>query len=54
MGNMGNISNKESFSANDFSSIVKKAYDRGVNDQGATVAKLIEDIKIDLMKMKVQ
>jgi hypothetical protein len=51
---MGNEANKEEFSLNEFSDIVKKAYNRGVNDTGITVAKLIEDLKIDLMKMKVQ
>jgi hypothetical protein len=51
---MGNKNNKEGFAQSEFYDIVKKAYDRGVNDQGLTVAKLIEDLKIDLTKMKVQ
>ncbi|MDM5329827.1 hypothetical protein [Neobacillus sp. CF12] len=48
---MGSKNDKEE---NEFFDIVKKAYDRGVNDNGVTVAKLIEDLKIDLRKMKVQ
>jgi hypothetical protein len=51
---MGSKNKEEAFSPNEFFDIVKKAYDRGVSDQGVTVAKLIEDLKIDLMKMKVQ
>jgi hypothetical protein len=37
----------------DFSEIIRKAYEKGKNDQTITVEKLIEDIKLDLMKMKV-
>jgi hypothetical protein len=51
---MGNKSNKEEYSSNEFSTIVKKAYERGVNEQEITVAKLLEDLKIDLLRMKVQ
>jgi hypothetical protein len=49
---MGKRNNKEEFAQSEFFDIVKKAYDRGVNDQGLTVAKLIEDLKIDLKKIK--
>jgi hypothetical protein len=38
----------------DFSEIVKKAYEKGISDGTITVEKLIEDIKSDLLKMKVQ
>jgi hypothetical protein len=54
MCRMVNKNNKAEVSIMEFSGIVKKAYDRGESDQGVTVAKLIEDLKIDLMKMKVQ
>lgn len=37
---------------NDFSEIVKRAYERGLSDYGITVEKLIEDIKNDLMELK--
>lgn len=50
---MVNSTNKEESMTNDFSDIVKKAYDRGLNDQGVTVNKLIEDLKLDLLKLKV-
>lgn len=45
---------KEEFSSNEFSDIVKKAYDRGKNDQGMTVQKLLADLKNDLRKLTVQ
>ncbi|MEH7252012.1 hypothetical protein V7111_07785 [Neobacillus niacini] len=51
---MGKVKDKSEYPLSDFSDIVKKAYDRGVSDQGVTVAKLIEDLKIDLLNMKVQ
>lgn len=51
---MGEKNNKAEQSMTGFSDIVKKAYDRGISDQGATVAKLIEDLKIDLTNMKVK
>ena len=50
---MGNNTNKEESLTSDFSDIVKKAYERGRNDQGVTVMKLIEDLKLDLLKLKV-
>jgi hypothetical protein len=37
----------------DFSEIVKNAYEKGITETGMTVAKLIEDLKIDLKKMMV-
>lgn len=45
---------KEEFSSNEFSAIVKKAYDRGKNDHGMTVQKLLNDLKKDLRKLKAQ
>jgi hypothetical protein len=51
---MGSKNKEKEVSPNEFFDIVKKAYDRGKSDQGVTVAKLIEDLKIDLEKMKVQ
>ncbi|WP_419955133.1 hypothetical protein ACN6MT_06100 [Neobacillus niacini] len=44
---------KVELSPNDFSAIVKKAYDRGVSDHGITVQQLLEDLKVDLLKIKV-
>lgn len=44
---------KEEFSSNEFSAIVKKAYDRGKNDQDMTVQKLLADLKNDLRKLTV-
>jgi hypothetical protein len=49
---MGSDNSKKEILLNGFSDIVKKAYDRGINDQGVTVHKLIEDLKIDLIKLK--
>lgn len=37
----------------DFSEILRKAYEKGLHDGTITVEKLIEDIKSDLLKMKV-
>ncbi len=51
---MGEKDNKEEFSVNEFSAIVKKAYDRGKSDDGMTVQKLLVDLKHDLLKLKVQ
>jgi hypothetical protein len=51
---MGKQDNKREFSTNEFSAIVKKAYDSGLTDQGMTVQQLLEDIKHDLLKLKVQ
>jgi hypothetical protein len=51
---MKNKNTKADYSVSGFSDIVKKAYDRGISDQGVTVSKLIEDLKIDLIKMKVK
>jgi hypothetical protein len=45
---MGEKNNQEEFSA-----IVKKAYDQGLSDRSMTVQQLIEDIKHDLLKLKV-
>lgn len=38
---------------NDFSAIVKKAYDRGKSDHGLTVEKLLDELKNDLKKLTV-
>ena len=35
----------------DFSQIVKKAYDKGVNESEITLEKLIEDLKADLKNL---
>jgi len=37
----------------DFSEIVKKAYDKGVNETEITLEKLLEDIKADLRQLVV-
>ncbi|MGG1678267.1 hypothetical protein ACIFOT_21385 [Neobacillus sp. NRS-1170] len=37
----------------DFSEIVKKAYEKGLNENGMTPEKLIEDIKVDLKNMMI-
>ncbi|MEH7494532.1 hypothetical protein [Neobacillus niacini] len=50
---MGEKNNKRELSANEFSAIVKKAYDRGRSDHGMTVQQLLQDIKHDLLKLKV-
>jgi len=49
---MANKGNNEERSVHDFSDIVKKAYERGLSDQGVTVEKLIKDLREDLLKMK--
>lgn len=43
-----NCSNKD-----EFSEIVKKAYEKGLHEDGITVNKLIEDLKADLKHMLV-
>jgi hypothetical protein len=45
---------EEEFSPNEFFDIVKKAYDRGLSEHGITVQQLLEDLKHDLLKLKVQ
>lgn len=35
-----------------FTDIVKKAYDRGMSEQEVTVEKLMEELKVDLKKMR--
>jgi hypothetical protein len=37
----------------DFSEIVKKAYDKGLNEQELTVEKLMEDLKADLKSLVI-
>jgi hypothetical protein len=37
----------------DFSEIIRKAYEKGLSDGTITVEKMIEELKLDLMKMKV-
>ena len=49
---MGEKRSKDEFSANEFSEIVKRAYDRGLSDQGMTVQQLLADLKNDLLKLK--
>lgn len=44
---------RQEHSDSEFSEIVKKAYNRGLSDTGVTVQKLIEDLKIDLLKLKI-
>jgi hypothetical protein len=51
---MGSKNKEEEFPPNEFFDIVKKAYDRGVSDHGLTVQQLLEDLKHDLLKLKVQ
>lgn len=43
----------EKASLHGFSEIIKKAYEKGHNEQEITVLKLIEDLKIDLKNMMV-
>ncbi|MEH7111495.1 hypothetical protein V7124_03825 [Neobacillus niacini] len=50
---MGEKNSKEEISDNEFSDIVKKAYDRGMSDHGMTVQQLLADLKNDLLKLKV-
>ncbi|WP_157081480.1 hypothetical protein [Neobacillus soli] len=42
---------KKSSNPADFSEIVKKAYDMGVNEHEMTLEKLIEDLKADLRQL---
>jgi hypothetical protein len=51
---MGSKSKEEELPPNEFFDIVKKAYERGVNDHGLTVQQLLADLKHDLQKLKVQ
>ncbi|MCQ6279991.1 hypothetical protein [Bacillus sp. EB600] len=51
---MGRKLSKEYILQSDFSEIVRRAYDKGINDGTITVEKLIEDIKLDLLKLKVE
>ncbi|WHY77395.1 hypothetical protein QNH20_25590 [Neobacillus sp. WH10] len=44
---------KSSSDTVDFSEIVKKAYDKGVNETEITVEKLLEDIKADLRQIVI-
>jgi hypothetical protein len=37
----------------DFSEILKKAYETGRSDETITIQKLMEDLKADLMKLKL-
>jgi hypothetical protein len=37
----------------DFSEIIKKAYETGRSDETITIQKLMEDLKADLMKLKI-
>jgi hypothetical protein len=37
----------------DFSEILRKAYEKGISDGAITVEKMIEDLRLDLMKLKV-
>ncbi|WML41560.1 hypothetical protein RCG19_07890 [Neobacillus sp. OS1-2] len=43
----------KSLNSADFSEIVKKAYDKGVNETEMTLEKLLEDIKADLKQLVV-
>jgi hypothetical protein len=47
---MGKQENEEE-QHHEFSEIVKKAYERGLCEGGITVQELIDDLKIDLMKI---
>lgn len=42
---------KEHASGIDFSEIVKKAYEKGHNEEGITISKLIEELKLDLKNL---
>ena len=44
---------KSSSNTADFSEIVKKAYDKGVNETEITLEKLLEDIKADLRQIVI-
>jgi hypothetical protein len=51
----GNLSkeSKREHPESAFSDIVKKAYDRGMSEQGVTVKKLVEELKSDLIKIRL-
>lgn len=36
----------------DFSEIIRRAYEKGISDGTITVEKMIEDLKLDLLKIK--
>jgi hypothetical protein len=36
----------------DFSEIIRKAYEKGISDGTITVEKMIEDLKLELLKLK--
>lgn len=48
-GNLG----KEYKLQSDFSEIIRRAYEKGTSDGTITVEKMIEELKYDLMKLKV-
>jgi hypothetical protein len=50
---MGGKFSKEYKLQSDFGEIVKRAYEKGISDGTITVEKLLEDIKSDLLKMKI-
>jgi hypothetical protein len=37
----------------DFSEIIRKAYEKGISDGTITVEKMIDELKSDLLKLKV-
>lgn len=49
---MGVTLSKEYKLQSDFSEIVRKAYEKGTSDRTITLEKLIEDIKLDLQKLR--
>jgi hypothetical protein len=44
---------KEHTSSTNFSEIVKKAYEKGRNEDDITLSKLIEELKLDLKNMMI-
>ncbi|WP_157042261.1 hypothetical protein [Neobacillus jeddahensis] len=48
---MERIGNKKDANLVDFSEIVKKAYEKGVNETEITLEKLLEDLKEDLQQL---
>lgn len=50
---MGSKRSRQYQVQDDFSKVIWKAYKRGTTDNAITVNKLIEEIKSDLIKMKV-
>jgi hypothetical protein len=51
---MQSKSKEDEIAPNEFFDIVKKAYDRGLSEHGLTVQQLLDDLKNDLLKLKVQ